>query len=62
MVFYCSYKEAKAQLKEELKLNKELKRDLMFNEQEIEHLKNVIMVYEREMETYDEQRNRGIKG
>ena len=59
MVFYCSYKEAKAQLKEELKLNRELKRDLMFNEQEIEHLKNVIMVYERE--TNDKQRDRRAK-
>ena len=47
MIWATDYEQAKKQLKEELKLNKELKRDLLLNEAEIEHLKDVIRVYEQ---------------
>lgn len=40
------YKEAKKALKDELKFNRELKRDLLLSNAEIEHLKEVIKAYE----------------
>lgn len=48
MIWATDYEQAKKQLKEELKLNKELKRDLLLNEAEIEHLQDVIRVYEQD--------------
>ena len=40
------YKQVKKQLKEELKLNTDLKRDLFLSDIEINHLKDCIRVYE----------------
>lgn len=40
------YEEAKKALKDELKFNRELKRDLLLSNAEIEHLKEVINAYE----------------
>ena len=43
------YDKAKKALKEELKFNRELQRDLRLSNAEIEHLKEVIKAYEGEV-------------
>lgn len=40
-------------LEDELRLNKELKRDLRFNEQEIKHLKDCIKVEKEKIRGYE---------
>lgn len=48
-VTITDYKEAKKALKNELKFNRELKRDLLLSNAEIEHLKEVVKAYEDEV-------------